>query len=165
MSKNTAVPFSFTGFLIVLVVAVALFAPSGIGQMVSFGKTHTDEFCKECGAFRKADYFTLFVQSFETESEPYIENGIQKLHDAFFPPCKDHKWCVFHTGRANVRFKGNREPYPKIGFEILKRFENKKNAGFHVSQAVIGKSDRIYSLRFCEAWKQGPPFVRPFHGH
>jgi len=141
--------------LLIVIAAVALFAPSGIGRLVNFGKTHTDEFCKECGAFRRADYLTLFVQSFETKSELYTENGIQKLHDAFFTPCRDHKWCIFHLGRGCVEFKGYSEPYPKIGFEILKHFENKKMQDFMSAKPSLASQTASILFDFAKQGNNG----------
>lgn len=98
------VVFLCAGILVIM--ALAYFLPStGIGRLMNLGRTNTDEFCKECGLFRKATYSTFFIKSFEIESEYYNENGIKVLHDAFFTPCEKHKWCIFHLTRGSVRFK------------------------------------------------------------
>ncbi len=144
LKKSIIISFFLFDFLIVMLV-VAFFVPK-IGHLINFGQTHTDEFCTECGAFRKASYATLFIKSFEFDSSFYKEDGLKTLHDAFFTPCTDHKWCVFHLVRNTISFMGKSEPHPKIGFELLKHLQRQEMKDFISSQPAL--ASRTASVLF-----------------
>lgn len=137
MKKSIMISLFLLDLLVVLLV-VAFFVPSiGIGRLLNLGRAHTDEYCAECGVFRKASYATIFVHSFEYDSSLNPEDGLKILHDAFFTPCSNHKWCAYHSVRNSVRHFGNSWPRLKIGFEMFRHLKRQEMKDFISSKPEL----------------------------
>ena len=121
MKKKFWVAFFLIDMLVVLAV-IAFFVPSlGIGKIIGVGRSYTDEYCVDCGAFCKRSYIGLFWIPFLESTEMVEEVGIKTLHDKFLTPCTTHRWNVYHLVRNSLPLNFSDTPYFPFNLVAFKR--------------------------------------------